>query len=54
MSSMADLTDEERPWRHDPKKLAQALLVLYTRRDSNARRPVEQARADSKRAGHKV
>jgi len=26
---MADLTDSERPWRHDPKKLAQALLALY-------------------------
>ncbi|MEQ8673389.1 MAG: uridine diphosphate-N-acetylglucosamine-binding protein YvcK [Aggregatilineales bacterium] len=23
-----DLTDEERPWRHDPKKLAQAILRL--------------------------
>lgn len=28
---MVDLTDEERPWRHDPKKLAQALLSLYNR-----------------------
>jgi uncharacterized cofD-like protein len=26
---MADLTDEERPWRHDPAKLAQALLAMY-------------------------
>jgi uncharacterized cofD-like protein len=26
---MADLTDAERPWRHDPGKLAQALLALY-------------------------
>jgi len=26
---MADLTDSERPWRHDPKKLAQALLAMY-------------------------
>jgi hypothetical protein len=25
----ADLTDAERPWRHDPHKLAQALLALY-------------------------
>jgi uncharacterized cofD-like protein len=25
----ADLTDPERPWRHDPNKLAQALLTLY-------------------------
>jgi len=25
----ADLTDAERPWRHDPGKLAQALLTLY-------------------------
>jgi uncharacterized cofD-like protein len=24
-----DVTDEERPWRHDPAKLAQALLRLY-------------------------
>lgn len=24
-----DLTDEQRPWRHDPQKLAQALLNLY-------------------------
>ncbi|MBN1564342.1 MAG: YvcK family protein [Anaerolineae bacterium] len=24
-----DLTDEERPWRHDPAKLAQALLKVY-------------------------
>ena len=24
-----DLTDAERPWRHDPKKLAQALLAVY-------------------------
>ncbi len=27
--SLADLTNEERPWRHDPDKLAQALLTLY-------------------------
>jgi uncharacterized cofD-like protein len=27
--SLADLTDENRPWRHDPDKLAQALLALY-------------------------
>jgi uncharacterized cofD-like protein len=26
---MADLTDVGRPWRHDPGKLAQALLALY-------------------------
>ncbi len=26
----ADLTDAERPWRHDPEKLAQALFALYT------------------------
>lgn len=26
---MTDLTDMERPWRHDPTKLAQALLALY-------------------------
>jgi uncharacterized cofD-like protein len=26
-----DLTDEERPWRHDPNKLAKALLELYNR-----------------------
>lgn len=26
---LADLTDAERPWRHDPLKLAQALLGLY-------------------------
>lgn len=26
---MADLTDAERPWRHDPTKLAQELLGLY-------------------------
>ncbi len=26
---MADLTDEERPWRHDPVKLASALLAMY-------------------------
>jgi uncharacterized cofD-like protein len=25
----ADLTDAERPWRHDPTKLAQVLLALY-------------------------
>jgi uncharacterized cofD-like protein len=25
----ADLTDAERPWRHDPAKLAQALLAMY-------------------------
>lgn len=24
-----DLTDTERPWRHDPRKLAQALLAVY-------------------------
>ncbi|NDJ77389.1 MAG: YvcK family protein [Chloroflexi bacterium] len=27
---LADLTDGERPWRHDPKKLAQALLAMYS------------------------
>jgi len=27
--SLAELTDENRPWRHDPDKLAQALLTLY-------------------------
>jgi uncharacterized cofD-like protein len=27
--SLTDLTDENRPWRHDPDKLAQALLALY-------------------------
>jgi uncharacterized cofD-like protein len=26
---LADLTDSERPWRHDPDKLAKALLALY-------------------------
>ncbi|MBI5961154.1 MAG: YvcK family protein, partial [Chloroflexi bacterium] len=26
---MTDLTDENRPWRHDPDKLAQALLSMY-------------------------
>jgi hypothetical protein len=26
---LADLTDENRPWRHDPDKLAQALLAMY-------------------------
>lgn len=26
---LTDLTDAERPWRHDPHKLAQALLELY-------------------------
>lgn len=26
---LVDLTDESRPWRHDPNKLAQALLALY-------------------------
>lgn len=26
---LVDLTDPERPWRHDPVKLAQALLALY-------------------------
>jgi uncharacterized cofD-like protein len=26
---LADLTDPDRPWRHDPAKLAQALLTLY-------------------------
>jgi len=25
---LADLTDEERPWRHDPVKLAGALLAM--------------------------
>jgi uncharacterized cofD-like protein len=27
---LADLTDSERPWRHDPGKLARALLARYT------------------------
>lgn len=26
-----DLTDEERPWRHDPQKLMNALIKLYSR-----------------------
>jgi uncharacterized cofD-like protein len=26
---MTELTDSERPWRHDPNKLAQALIALY-------------------------
>jgi uncharacterized cofD-like protein len=26
---LADLTDSERPWRHDPEKLAKTLLALY-------------------------
>ena len=26
---LADLTDAERPWRHDPTKLAQALLAIH-------------------------
>jgi hypothetical protein len=25
----ADLVDAEKPWRHDPKKLAQSLLEIY-------------------------
>jgi hypothetical protein len=25
----ADLVDEENPWRHDPRKLAQAVMDIY-------------------------
>jgi uncharacterized cofD-like protein len=33
----ADLTDVERPWRHDPQKLVNELLHLVKRRDSSAK-----------------
>jgi len=25
----ADLVDAEKPWRHDPKKLAQSIMSIY-------------------------
>lgn len=33
---LADLTDRELPWRHDPQRLAEALLDLYARARGNA------------------
>lgn len=42
----ADLTDPDRPWRHDPTKLAQALLALY--HDATQTAPVHIGIADSK------
>lgn len=30
---LTDLTDAGRPWRHDPEKLTQALLMLYRQRE---------------------
>jgi len=34
-----DLTDSQRPWRHDPLKLAQALLEMRGEESSNSRPP---------------
>ena len=34
---LADLVDRELPWRHDPHRLAEALLDLYARWDRSAR-----------------
>lgn len=31
----ADLVDEEMPWRHDPKKLAEQILQLYNQRNAH-------------------
>jgi glutamine synthetase len=33
---LADLVDRELPWRHDPRRLAEALLSLYARRGGDA------------------
>lgn len=37
---MADLNDVERPWRHDPSKLAQALFTMYDAATQIAPAPV--------------
>ena len=35
-----DLTDDERPWRHDAKKLAQAFLKIFSERTVSVKQPV--------------
>jgi hypothetical protein len=33
----ADLVDEQRPWRHDPRKLARALMTRYEQQEETQR-----------------
>ncbi len=43
---MDDLTDSERPWRHDPSKLAQALFAMYDAARHTASAPVNTVKTD--------